>query len=260
MEEVQVFNNEEFGEVRSITINGEPWFVGKDVATALGYRNSSKAVINHVDEDDKVTKTSAYSQNGHTVGKLTFINESGLYSLILSSKLPNAKKFKKWVTSEVLPALRKYGVYSMRDSYMIENPVERALKWAEEERERQKLRLENKKLTTEICHKEDVIVGLVDDIDLTEKRRRITQIIRYGTTQYRERYSLLYREFEMKYHLDLDRRMESKECLSMKPKIKNKMDYIDRVMKKIPELYEIACKLFENDVQKLQDEIWSLNQ
>lgn len=64
----------------------------------------------------------------------------------------------------------------------------------------------------------------------------------------------------MKYHLDLDRRMESKECLSMKPKIKNKMDYIDRVMKEIPELYEIACKLFENDVQKLQDEIWSLNQ
>lgn len=170
------------------------------------------------------------------------------------------KNSKKWVTSEVLPALRKYGVYSMRDSYMIENPVERALKWAEEERERQKLRLENKELTTEICHKEDVIVGLVDDIDLTEKRRRITQIIRYGTTQYRERYSLLYREFEMKYHLDLDRRMESKECLSMKPKIKNKMDYIDRVMKKIPELYEIACKLFENDVQKLQDEIWSLNQ
>ena len=208
----------------------------------------------------KLQKTSAYSQNGNTVGKLTFINESGLYSLILSSKLPNAKKFKKWVTSEVLPALRKYGVYSMRDSYMIENPVERALKWAEEERERQKLRLENKELTTEICHKEDVIVGLVDDIDLTEKRRRITQIIRYETTQYKERYSLLYREFEMKYHLDLDRRMESKECLSMKPKIKNKMDYIDRVMKKIPELYEIACKLFENDVQKLQDEIWSLNQ
>lgn len=260
MEEVQVFNNEEFGEVRSMTINGEPWFVGKDIAIALGYSNSSKAVITHVDEDDKVTKTSPYSQNGNTVGKLTFINESGLYSLILSSKLPNAKKFKKWVTSEVLPALRKYGVYSMRESYMIENPVERALKWAEEERERQKLRLENKELTTEICHKEDVIVGLVDDIDLTEKRRRITQIIRYGTTQYRERYGLLYREFEMKYHLDLDRRMESKQCLSMKPKIKNKMDYIDRVMKKIPELYEIACKLFENDVQKLQDEIWSLNQ
>ena len=259
MEEVQVFNNEEFGEVRSITIDGEPWFVGKDIAVALGYSNSSKAVITHVDEDDKVTKTSSYSQNGNTVGKLTFINESGLYSLILSSKLPNAKKFKKWVTSEVLPALRKYGVYSMRESYMIEDPVERALKWAEEERERQALRIENKELTTEICHKEDVIVGLVDDIDLTEKRRRITQIVRYGTTQYRERYSLLYREFEMKYHLDLDRRMESKECLSMKPKIKNKMDYIDRVMKKIPELYEIACKLFENDVQKLQDEIWSLN-
>ena len=112
MEEVQVFNNEEFGEVRSITIDSEPWFVGKDIATALGYRNSSKAVINHVDEDDKVTKTSAYSQNGNTVGKLTFINESGLYALVFGSNLPSAKKFKHWVTSEVLPTLRKTGSYA----------------------------------------------------------------------------------------------------------------------------------------------------
>lgn len=112
MEELQIFNNEEFGNVRSLMIDNEPWFVGKDIATALGYRNSSKAVINHVDEDDKVTKTSAYSQNGHTVGKLTFINESGLYALVFGSKLPSAKKFKHWVTSEVLPTLRKTGSYA----------------------------------------------------------------------------------------------------------------------------------------------------
>lgn len=259
MEEVQVFNNEEFGEVRSILLNGKPWFIGKDIAVALGYARADNAIRKHVDDEDKLMhQISASGQNRN----MLIINRSGLYSLILSSKLETAKKFKRWITSDVLPTLEDTGMYLMnkRDSYMIEDPVERALKWAEEERERQKLRLENKELTTEICHKEDVIVGLVDDIDLTEKRRRITQIVRYGTTRYRERYNLLYREFEMKYHLDLDRRMESKECLSMKPKIKNKMDYIDRVMKKIPELYEIACKLFENDVQKLQDEIWSLNQ
>lgn len=259
MEEVQVFNNEEFGNVRSLTIDGEPYFVGKDVASALGYKNVRDSLARHVDLDDKKDGVVIHDSMGRQQ-KPTIINESGVYSLIFGSKLPNAKKFKHWVTSEVLPALRKYGTYAMRASYMIEDPIERAKKWIEEEQERQKLQLENKELTTEICHKEDVIVGLVDDIDLTEKRRRITQIVRYGTTRYRERYNLLYREFEMKYHLDLDRRMKSKECLSMKPKIKNKMDYIDRVMKKIPELYEIACKLFENDVQKLQDEIWSLNQ
>lgn len=258
MEEVQVFNNEEFGNVRSITIDGEPWFVGKDVAEALKYNEPNKAIQRHVHEDDRmkrpITDSTGRKQDSW------IINEAGVYSLIFGSKLPTANNFKRWVMSEVLPSLRKHGIYSIKDSYMIEDPIERAKRWIEEEQERQVLRIENKELTTEICHKEDVIVGLVDDIDLTEKRRRITQIVRYGTTRYRERYNLLYREFEMKYHLDLDRRMESKECLSMKPKIKNKMDYIDRVMKKIPELYEIACKLFENDVQKLQDEIWSLNQ
>lgn len=107
MNDLQIFSNSEFGQIRTVTINGDPWFVGKDVAEALGYSNASKAVMNHVDAEDKITETSAYSQNGNTVGKLTFINESGLYSLILSSKLPNAKKFKRWVTSEVLPAIRK---------------------------------------------------------------------------------------------------------------------------------------------------------
>lgn len=107
----QIFSNAEFGNIRTVTIDGEPWFVGKDIAEALGYSNTSKAVMNHVDTEDKMTEISAYSQNGNTVGKLTFINESGLYSLILSSKLSNAKKFKRWVTGEVLPAIRKSGHY-----------------------------------------------------------------------------------------------------------------------------------------------------
>lgn len=111
MNNLQIFSNVEFGNIRTVTIDGEPWFVGKDIAEALGYSNTSKAVMNHVDTEDKMTEISAYSQNGNTVGKLTFINESGLYSLILSSKLPNAKKFKRWVTGEVLPAIRKSGHY-----------------------------------------------------------------------------------------------------------------------------------------------------
>lgn len=115
MNELQVFKNEEFGEVRSLKIGDEPWFVGKDVADILGYTNSRKAISDHVDDEDKgVTKCDTLG------GKqdLTIINESGLYSLILSSKLPTAKKFKRWVTSEVLPAIRKTGGYQIPDNPM----------------------------------------------------------------------------------------------------------------------------------------------
>ncbi|MDY2957068.1 MAG: phage antirepressor KilAC domain-containing protein [Lachnospiraceae bacterium] len=108
MQELEIFKNEEFGGIRTVVIENEPWFVGKDIAFVLGYSNSRKAIIDHVDDEDKgVTKcdTLGGSQD------LTVINESGLYSLILSSKLPTAKKFKRWVTSEVLPTIRKHGAY-----------------------------------------------------------------------------------------------------------------------------------------------------
>ena len=107
MNEIKVFNNAEFGELRTLEINGEPYFVGKDVATILGYSNPQKAIRDHVDEEDK-TVNDLFTVNG-TKGLL--INESGLYSLILSSKLSTAKKFKRWVTSEVLPSIRKHGAY-----------------------------------------------------------------------------------------------------------------------------------------------------
>ena len=104
----EIYKNAEFGEIRTMDINGEPWFVGKDVAEALGYSNARKAVLVHVDAEDKgVTK---WDTLGGTQ-QMTIINESGLYSLILSSKLPSAKEFKHWVTSEVLPSIRKNGAY-----------------------------------------------------------------------------------------------------------------------------------------------------
>lgn len=111
MNDLQIFSNSEFGNIRTVTIDNEPWFVGKDIAEALGYgkgKSLNNAVATHVDDEDKgVTEmmTPGGKQN------LIIINESGLYSLILSSKLPNAKKFKRWVTSEVLPAIRKTGHY-----------------------------------------------------------------------------------------------------------------------------------------------------
>ncbi len=113
MNELQIYNNEEFGDIRTVTINIEPWFVGKDVAEALGYSNSSKAVSTHVGEEDRILKVlEADSQNGNVVKTQTaLINESGLYALIFGSKLESAKRFKHWVTSEVLPAIRKTGAY-----------------------------------------------------------------------------------------------------------------------------------------------------
>ena len=153
MNEIQIFVNEELGNMRGTNIKGEPWVVGKDVAELLGYSNASKAVSTHVDSEDKhyMMVNIADSQNGNVpIGqtKTTFINESGVYSLIFGSKLPSAKKFKHWVTSEVLPTLRKNGSYSIiakPDSYTIEDPAARARRWAEEYEEKKALEMKVEK-------------------------------------------------------------------------------------------------------------------
>ncbi|WP_337803117.1 phage antirepressor [Megasphaera sp.] len=108
MSELQIFKSPSFGQVRTVTIDGEPWFVAKDVATALGYSNTRDAIAKHVDDDDKNT---VVIRDGKGNPNQTVINESGLYSLVLSSKLPTAKNFKHWITSEVLPSIRKHGAY-----------------------------------------------------------------------------------------------------------------------------------------------------
>lgn len=112
MNEVQLFNFESH-EVRSLLLNNEPWFVGKDVAEALGYSKARNAIATHIDSEDKKDAPIQGTLGG--VQEMTVINESGLYSLVLSSKLPSAKKFKRWVTSEVLPALRKTGQYQVKE-------------------------------------------------------------------------------------------------------------------------------------------------
>lgn len=137
MNDLAIFENPEFGHIRGLKIEGEPWFVGKDVAAALGYSDTAQAIRKHIDDEDKgvvESTTPGGKQN------ITIINESGLYSLMLKSKLPGAKKFKRWVTSEVLPSIRKTGAYSMqgagRDAPADDAMFERL--WAELER-KQKL-------------------------------------------------------------------------------------------------------------------------
>ena len=115
--EIKIFKHEKFGDIRTINKDGEPWFVGKDVASVLGYKSPSVAICENVDSEDKTTFVISESGSKYK-SKTTFINESGLYSLILSSKLPQAKEFKRWVTNEVLPQIRKTGAYLTQDFCM----------------------------------------------------------------------------------------------------------------------------------------------
>ena len=248
---IKVFENPIFGQIRMVMVDDEPWFVAKDISDKLGYAQTSNMMKRIDDEDFKSSVLDGMNM------KSLLINESGLYSAIIGSKLPSAKQFKHWVTSEVLPTISKTGGYVNNDELFISTYLPYAdentklifsqtLKTVREQNET------IKRQQKEIIHKEDVIIGLVEDIDLATKRQRITQIVRFGADgKYQERYSLLYGEFERKYHCNLKSRMEG--C-ALKPKVRNKMDYIDREMGMIPQLYEIACKLFENDVEKLKSE------
>ena len=145
-----LFKHEEFGEIRTLNIDGEPWFVGKDIATILGYKDSINALKSHVDTEDKTGWQITTPSRG--VQQATIINESGLYSLILSSKLPSAKKFRHWITSEVLPSLRKHGAYFTAETLhkTMSDPRELAkllTALADEQDKRRKLEEENAFLT-----------------------------------------------------------------------------------------------------------------
>lgn len=172
MNEIQVFSNADLGEVRTTVIDGEVMFVGKDVAEILGYADTNKAIAMHVDEDDKLNdKTS--SSLGQRGGWL--INESGLYSLILSSKMPNAKKFKRWITTEVLPSIRKHGVYAVDE--VLQNPdvLIQALTELKKEREekaqlKETVAVQNQQITEmtpKACYY-DVVLNCKDVISTTE--------------------------------------------------------------------------------------------
>lgn len=262
MNELMIFDNPEFGEVRTVEVNGKPYFVASDVARALGYKRPNDAVSAHCKGTLKrrigvQTGVKADGSPAMQEIEMLVIPEGDIYRLIIKSQLPTAEKFESWIFDEVLPTIRKTGGYVNNDELFIATYLPYAddstklifaqtLKTVREQNET------IKQQKAEIMHKEDVIIGLVEDIDLATKRQRITQIVRFGASgNYQERYNLLYREFERKYHCNLKMRMES--C-TLKPKVRNKMDYIDREMNMIPQLYEIACKLFENDVEKLKSE------
>lgn len=257
--QVRVFENTEFGKVRTIVKDGEPWFVAVDVCNALDIGNPSQA-ISRLDDDEKVTLTTNEGHSGKLGGAqmLNVISEAGLYSLILKSRKPEAKAFKRWITHEVIPTIRKTGGYVANDDLFISTYLPSAddatkLLFKTTLETMRNLNEQNEKLKQEVEYKENVIVGLVKDIDLADKRQRITQIVRKGQgngSAISARYALLYSEFEKKYHVNLSVRLENyRSCY--KPNLKNNLDLIDRQMNMIPELYEICCKLFENEYNEI---------
>lgn len=263
--EVTVFKNlvhPEFGELRTVKIDEEPWFVGKDVAEALGYSNTSKAIITHVADEDKIIKMLPNSQNGKTVGKTYIINESGLYSLILSSKLPSAKEFKHWVTSEVLPSIRKNGAYIRNQENM--TPAEivaRGLIAAQkiiEEREKEIVHLNNRcgRLTQTIAEKQDVINAISRNVPAPTKRMMLNRVMRRRSPELAQsRWSYLYARFDEIYHKNVKIRMKNYNAEPGHRKCSSILDFIDNVLNMLDELYDLAVKLFESDFTQLMQEM-----
>ena len=260
--EVTVFKNlvhPEFGELRTVEIDGEPWFVGKDVAAALGYTNSRDAIATHVFADDKGVE-SIDTLGGRQ--KMTIINESGLYALVFGSRLKIAKDFKHWVTSEVLPSIRKNGAYIRNQENM--TPAEivaRGLIAAQkiiEEREKEIVHLNNRcgRLTQTIAEKQDVINAISRNVPAPTKRMMLNRVMRRRSPELAQsRWSYLYARFDEIYHKNVKIRMKNYNAEPGHRKCSSILDFIDTVLNMLDELYDLAVKLFESDFTQLIQEM-----
>ena len=260
--EVTVFKNPvhpEFGELRTVEISGEPWFVGKDVATALGYSDTFGALKKHVDAADK---QNCQNDSFDTPRGMTIINESGLYSLILSSKLPSAKEFKHWITAEVLPSIRKNGAYIRNQENM--TPAEivaRGLIAAQkiiEEREKEIVHLNNRcgRLTQTIAEKQDVINAISRNVPAPTKRMMLNRVMRRRSPELAQsRWSYLYARFDEIYHKNVKIRMKNYNAEPGHRKCYSILDFIEKVLNMLDELYDLAVKLFESDFTQLMQEM-----
>lgn len=256
-----VFNHPEFGELRTVEIDGVVWFVGKDVAEALGYSKSRNAIAAHVDEEDK---THAPIQGGCSTGiqDTIVINESGLYALILSSKLPSAKEFKHWVTAEVLPSIRKTGGYvnpSQSDLFLntylpfADQNTRLLFKTTLDTIQQQNNTIQQQNHT--ISHQEDIIRNLTSDIPLADKRQILNRIVRFGGSPH-TRWPFLYREFDNKFHMNTKVQLEHYNE-THKPKLQNRLDYIEHIGM-FNDLAEIACVIFGPDIEKLSAQYYEI--
>ena len=255
--QLEIFKNEEFGEVRVSIIDNEPWFVGKDIAEVLGYSRPAKAILDQVDDEDK-DEVPIQDSIGR-MQKTPVINESGLYSLVLSSKLPEAKKFKRWVTLDVLPSIRKNGMFAVDE--LLDNPdllIATATKLKEERIAR--LEAEKKALLAEkeANFQKNIVEGLAGSIELADKQARINQIIRTSKENPREKYRKLYDEFNRKYHMNIDTRHKNAIAKGEIKKTTSKLTYICEHLDMVDELYEVVVKVFATDVDRLVQEMYEV--
>lgn len=245
MNEMQIFSNKEFGNIRTINKGGEAWFVAKDICDCLGISDASKA-LSRLDDDEKGANP-ILTPGGKQ--SMLSVNEYGLYSLVLSSRKPKAKQFKKWITHEVVPSIRKFGLYAADE--LLSNPdlFISALEALKQERS---ARLEAENL---VEYKNEVINGIVDDMDLLTKRNVLNRVVKHQGANFRKRWSELYQAYREKYGIDLEARSDGyneKQVLR-----KHKLSTVKYAEKfgHIENLYKVAVRLYESDINKVLDEL-----
>lgn len=257
---MKIFKHPQFGNLTVIQKeDNELWFIGKEVAEKLGYKNVRDAIYKHVDNDDKGVA------NRDTLGgtqKMTIINESGLYSLILSSKLPSAKEFKHWVTSEVLPSIRKNGAYIRNQENMTpEQLVAAGLIAAQKiiESKEKEIALLNGRcglLTQAVDDKQDIINAISRNVPAPTKRMMLNRVMRRRSPELAQsRWSYLYARFDEIYHKNVKIRMKNYNAEPGHRKCYSILDFIEKVLNMLDELYDLAVKLFESDFTQLMQEM-----
>lgn len=257
---MKVFKHPQFGKLTVIKkADDELWFIGKEVAEKLGYTDTDQAIRKRVFDEDKLTRR--FDGSGQN-RKMTIINESGLYSLILSSKLPSAKEFKHWVTSEVLPSIRKNGAYIRNQENM--TPAEivaRGLIAAQKiinEKEKEIAILNGRcgLLTQAVDDKQDIINAISRNVPAPTKRMMLNRVMRRRSPELAQsRWSYLYARFDEIYHKNVKIRMKNYNAEPGHRKCYSILDFIEKVLNMLDELYDLAVKLFESDFTQLMQEM-----
>lgn len=253
MQELEIFRNEEFGEIRVAAIDGEPWFVAKDVCDILGISNPTMAI-------EGLENFERAKFNLGRQGEANIISESGFYTLVLRSRKPVAKPFRIWVTNKILPTIRKTGGYVNNDDLFIST----YLPFADDNTKLlfsttlQTIRNQNeqlKKKDQEIAYKQEVINGLTDDTHIYKKKDVINRICKRRSGNYANRYKELYKCFRENFHIDLDARCEGYNLKQVKKKDQLSVVKYAEQFGYIDDLYSCCAKLYEAEIDEVLDQI-----
>lgn len=253
MQELEIFKNEEFGEIRVTAIDGEPWFVAKDICDILGISNPTMAI-------EGLENFERAKFNLGRQGEANIISESGFYTLVLRSRKPVAKPFRIWVTNKILPTIRKTGGYVNNDDLFIST----YLPFADDNTKLlfsttlQTIRNQNeqlKKKDQEIAYKQEVINGLTDDTPIYKKKDVINRICKRRSGNYANRYKELYKCFRENFHIDLEARCEGYNLKQVKKKDQLSVVKYAEQFGYIDDLYSCCAKLYEAEIDEVLDQI-----